>query len=122
MALPLQPVPMRLPVTALLACTVACVADPLGLLVPDAGAGAGIDIDASAGPGACATQPSTESFELVEGGFRRVLPAVTDGCVVYQTTTFVAERPASWIGYDTTMLQRRAPSPSHSTPCTPVSP
>lgn len=92
---------MRLPMTALLACTFACAADPVGLVVPDDGADAGTD--ASVGAGACTTLPSTETFEVVEGGFRRVFPAVADGCVVYQTTMFVAERPASSIGCETTV-------------------
>jgi len=86
--------------TVLLACASACAADPFALVIPDAGT---VATDASVGAGACTTLPSTETFEVVEGGFRRVFPAVADGCVVYQTTMFVAERPASWIAYETTM-------------------
>jgi hypothetical protein len=54
-----------------------CAADPVPLVAPNAGP--------------CASVASTDTFVPVDGGYQRVFPVVTDGCLHYQTTMFVAD-------------------------------
>lgn len=79
---------MRLPLTtAWTAMLASCAADPVPLVAPDAGP--------------CASMPSTDVFEVVDGGYQRVFPVVTDGCLHYQTTMFVAAEPSPELGFET---------------------